>query len=228
MVNRNVLKKILEEEEGLELTTYPGPLTGLPHIGIGHLLGQEQDEEELNIMALHDELDDWTGFAITKEQAYELLEYDIHQSVIRLPLVVDEAVLEAIGEARRTVLCLMEYQMGVGGIHKFKSFLQALKDGDYDRAADELLWSNGLRKQRRSAWYQQTPERCQEMSDIIRSGVIVEDVKEVLSTNGEDVYKTHLPQVIQALNAEIVDLKDRLKALEDAQEKPRQRKPFNP
>ena len=33
-----------------------------------------------------------------------------------------------------------------------------------------MLWSNGLKKQRRSAWYKQTPDRCQEMADRMRNG----------------------------------------------------------
>ena len=231
MVTKTLLKTILEEEEGLKLTTYPGPVTGLPHIGIGHLLGQEQDERELRILGLEDELEDWTDFTITTDQAYQLLDYDIDQSIERLPLILDERTLETIGESRRTVLCLMEFQMGVGGIQKFKSFLQALKDGDWDRAADEMLWSNGLRKQRRSAWYQQTPDRCQEMADIIRSGVIQgKGVQEEGTKTDTDLLKTDtdLAQAIQALNTELVKLKDRVQVLETTHNTTASWKPFKP
>ena len=63
--NREILKEELRSDEGFEDTTYPGPVTGLPHIGFGHLLGQEQTDEELQILGLDDELGDWTCLLYT-------------------------------------------------------------------------------------------------------------------------------------------------------------------
>ena len=48
--------------------------------------------------------------------------------------------------------------------------VEAVKSGDWDRAADEMLWGNGLKKQRRSKWYKQTPNRCQDAADKMRHG----------------------------------------------------------
>ena len=204
MVNTDVLSKILEEEEGLKLKAYPGPVTGLLHIGIGHLLEQQQDDTELQILGLEDEEDDWTDFRINPDQAYALLDYDIQQSVDRLPLLLDGNTLETIGETRRSILSLMEFQMGVAGVQKFVSFLQALRVGDYDRAADEMEWSNGLKKQRRSKWYKQTKDRCIEMAKAMREGVFATDKTHDAPSVGEASHKDTSDETASAILADLV------------------------
>ena len=81
MTNREALAKELVEDEGIELKTYPGPVTGKPHVGIGHLLDQAQSEEELEAMGLDEEFDDWYELEITEEQTYQLLEVDIDDAI---------------------------------------------------------------------------------------------------------------------------------------------------
>ena len=60
----------------------------------------------------------------------------------------------------KEVLMEMCYQLGVTGVSKFKKALKAMEDGDWEKAADEMLDSK---------WAKQTPRRAKEMSDIIRS-----------------------------------------------------------
>ena len=60
----------------------------------------------------------------------------------------------------KSVLMEMCYQLGVTGVSKFKKALKAMEDGDWEKAADEMLDSK---------WAKQTPGRAKEMSDIIRS-----------------------------------------------------------
>ena len=60
----------------------------------------------------------------------------------------------------KDVLMEMCYQLGVTGVSKFKKALKAMEDGDWEKAADEMLDSK---------WAKQTPRRAKEMSDIIRS-----------------------------------------------------------
>jgi len=60
----------------------------------------------------------------------------------------------------KDVLMEMCYQLGVTGVSKFKKALKAMEDGDWEKAADEMLDSK---------WAKQTPPRAKEMSDIIRS-----------------------------------------------------------
>ena len=79
--NRDLLKETLRKDEGFKNKTYPGPVTGEPHIGYGHLLGQQQTDDELEVMGLDDELPDWTGFEITVEEAEQLLNIDIDDAI---------------------------------------------------------------------------------------------------------------------------------------------------
>ena len=60
----------------------------------------------------------------------------------------------------KDVLMEMCYQLGVTGVSKFKKALKAMEDGDWEKAADEMLDSK---------WAKQTPNRAKEMSNIIRS-----------------------------------------------------------
>ena len=58
------------------------------------------------------------------------------------------------------VLLEMSYQMGVSGVSKFKNALKHMRNGEWNKAADEMLLSR---------WYKQTPKRAKELSDIIRA-----------------------------------------------------------
>ena len=60
----------------------------------------------------------------------------------------------------KDVLMEMCFQLGVTGVSKFKKALKAMEDGDWEKAADEMLDSK---------WAKQTPNRAKEMSNIIRS-----------------------------------------------------------
>jgi len=53
----------------------------------------------------------------------------------------------------------MVFQLGKTGVSKFKKMFEALKEYDYTRAAEEML---------NSAWYRQTPSRCEELSNLMR------------------------------------------------------------
>ena len=53
----------------------------------------------------------------------------------------------------------MVFQLGIGGVSKFKKMFAALKEYDYLLASAEML---------NSAWYRQTPSRCEELSNLMR------------------------------------------------------------
>jgi lysozyme len=54
----------------------------------------------------------------------------------------------------------MVFQLGKTGVSKFKNMFAALKEYDYTRAAAEMI---------NSAWYRQTPSRCEDLSELMRS-----------------------------------------------------------
>lgn len=63
------------------------------------------------------------------------------------------------GDAADLVLLDMAYQMGVGGLLKFKKMLAAIDCEDYETAAHELLDSNYAR---------QTPNRANRNAELLR------------------------------------------------------------
>ncbi|MDE0685611.1 MAG: glycoside hydrolase family protein [Candidatus Poribacteria bacterium] len=162
------LKRLLQDEEGYNPEAHI--VKGKMHIGYGHCLDQEQSEEELAVMQLDDELEDWTGFKLSDEQCDALFEIDVQDAIDDLAPVFMPPDIEALGDTRGSILLSMCFQMGGAGVRKFKAFLQALKDGDWERAADEMEWSNGLKKQRRSAWYKQTQIRFTAAANAMRKG----------------------------------------------------------
>lgn len=163
--------------DGLHIV-YPGPKTKLPHIAYGHLLGQQQSEEELEAMGLEDEPEDWftCGLTLTDDQAEKLLEIDIQDEMEGLHPTkrypgFTEKELESLDPERFIALINMAFQLGGPGVRmKFPSFVRAVHAEDWDRAADEMLYSNGVLKQKRSQWYIDTPARCQAMADKMRNG----------------------------------------------------------
>ena len=65
-----------------------------------------------------------------------------------MPVVVQEVILN------------MCYQLGVTGVSKFRKAISALQEGDWNEAADEML---------DSLWARQTPNRAEELSNIVRN-----------------------------------------------------------
>lgn len=170
----DLLKRLIADEEGLELEAYQDSHKKLWHIGYGHLLEQEQSEEELEALGLEDELDDWKGLTISQEQADQLLKIDVQDAIDDLSPAITIQVLDELGETRSAVLISMCFQMGGGGVRKFKSFIKAVKEKDWERASAEMEWSNGLTKKKRSAWYNQTPKRCLRASFAMLHGYFKE------------------------------------------------------
>lgn len=170
MNNLEALQAHIAEEEGLKLVAYMDTL-GKYHIGYGHLLDQDQTDAELEIMGLEEERESWEGFTITEEQAKELRDVDIQEAVESLAPTFEERDLEMLTPDRYIAIISMSFQMGGFGIQKrFPAFCKAVHDEDWDRAADEMMWRDGLKKQKHSLWYTQTPHRCQRMADAMRTG----------------------------------------------------------
>lgn len=165
--NREALKQHLEHDEGRRKKAYKDS-KGYWTIAIGHLLDAEQSDRELAALGLEDELDNWEGFEITDAQIDELLDIDIDDTLTMLKLSFEESELEKLDPDRYISLFSMAYQLG--SVIKFPAMVSAVKREDWDRAADEMLWSCGLKKKKRSQWYKDTPNRCQKMSDAMRYG----------------------------------------------------------
>ena len=168
MKNNELLRQLLIDEEGCELEAYKDS-EGVWTIAIGHNLETDQTEEELAILGLEDELEDWEGFTITEQQAFELFDLDVEEAVNDLyPAFTDEDIAK-LNDTRYAVLISMVFQMGGAGVRKFKNFVKAVKTEDWGTAAEEMIYANPKVK-RHSRWYTQTPERCQRAADAMRTG----------------------------------------------------------
>lgn len=216
--NREYLENIIREEEGKKLNdkglhiVYKGPKTGWPHVCFGHLLHFEQSEEELAAMGLAEEPDDWfaAGLEFTDETAEKLLQIDIEDAIESLESTkkypgFTEDELEALDPERYVALINMAFQLGGAGVRrKFPSFVKAVHAEDWDRAADEMLWSNGLLKQKRSQWWIDTPERCELMAEKMRNGTVVPDpepeLQPVSTPNDPDPNNQVLVEIQQNLD----------------------------
>lgn len=96
---------------------------------------------------------------LTKEEAEYLLQNDVEKS-INLASNLTPA-WHNLNAVRRAVLVNMVFQLGAGGVKRFRRMIAALENGDYETAADEMLDSR---------WYKQTPNRALELSKLMRSG----------------------------------------------------------
>ena len=66
-----------------------------------------------------------------------------------------------LSPVRRGVLVEMCFQMGYGGVKKFRRFLDAIDRSKWNSAADEMLDSK---------WAEQTPGRAKELARIFKDG----------------------------------------------------------
>jgi lysozyme len=96
---------------------------------------------------------------ISEDEAFYMLNNDLLNSKRE----VNENMPWVLGldEMRLNVLYEMSFQLGFNRLSLFKKMLSAMREGDFNRAADEML---------DSAWHRQTPKRCEELAKIIRNG----------------------------------------------------------
>lgn len=139
----------LRTNEGLRLTVYddangkpigPGShVIGKPTIGIGTLL--------------------CSPGGITASEANYLLTNRIAIATAAADQLVPG--LQQSDPVRFDVLTELAFQLGETGLAKFTNTLQAVREGRWNDAADEML---------ASVWATQTPARAQALSQVMRSG----------------------------------------------------------
>ena len=166
MSDNNLLRRLLIDEEGCKLEAYKDSEKKLWHIGIGHNLEMEQTDEELSVLGIFDE-DDPGSLTISEQQAYTLFDIDVQDAIDDVYPAFTEEDLEKVGETRRAVILSMCFQMGGGGVRKYKDFKKAVIDGDWEKAAHEMVTGS---RGGPSRWLIQTPDRCQRAADAMEVG----------------------------------------------------------
>lgn len=125
-------------------------------VGYGHNL----DALPLNSVAKT--CTDWNGSSVTLKGALWLLDLDAswvcQQVADQLPWTAK------LDRVRQDVLCNMAFQMGIGGLKKFRFTLGLVRAGRYGLAARAML---------QSKWAKQTPDRARELAEQMRTGTYV-------------------------------------------------------
>jgi lysozyme len=141
------ISKLLEFEEGFKSTPYYCS-AGFPTIGIGWRIGERAQP-----------LHDFKMMRICKAAAYAQLEFEIASIIAKIEGFIPS--FKDLNEPRQAVLISMAYQMGIGGLMKFKKMLAAIDCLDWDAAAAEGL---------NSKWARQTPERAKRQMKTLLLG----------------------------------------------------------
>ena len=136
------LKARIKKHEGFLTKVYFDSL-GNATIGYVHLLTEEDDFVE--------------GVIYDKDILESLFDKDFNKAVSGAEELLKDYDIALIA---KEVIIEMVYQLGKAGVAKFKNMFAALKNNDYSRAAAEML---------NSAWYRQTPSRCEELSNLMKS-----------------------------------------------------------
>ena len=140
-MNLQTIKDRIKRHEGYRDMVYEDHL-GFKTVGYGHLVVEDGFIP---------------GIQYSKKELEEVFEKDFAIAVQGANKLVGDFDIDddAFG-----VVVEMCFQLGFPRVSKFVKFLAALKNQDYARAANEMLLSK---------WHEQTPARCQELSNIMRS-----------------------------------------------------------
>jgi len=122
----------IKKSEGFVGDEYKDSL-GIPTIGYGTRLPISEAEAELILISRLD--------------------------VFKASLVDKKPIIHVLSDERQDVLFEMAYQLGVGGVLKFKNMWHAIEHHDFYTASLEML---------NSKWAKQTPNRAKKLAKIMR------------------------------------------------------------
>jgi lysozyme len=148
------LKELLKRFEGEKLKPYRD--TANPPkwtIGVGFNFDDNPLPEDIqNYLITHGE--------ITQEMSDRLLDASIIEAEINLASIFTNQIEGMTSERWKALVSIM-FNIGIGRFKGFKKMIAAIKAGDWDKAADELL---------DSARTKQVGERAHIESEMLRNG----------------------------------------------------------
>ena len=136
------LMERIKKHEGFVPKIYKDSL-GFATIGYGHLVLPEEQWEE--------------GKEYSKEKLEHVFKNDFNNALAHANSLMDGMDLD---DKAREVIIEMVFQLGVGGVGKFKKMWEALKNNDLETASKEMIDSN---------WHKQTTKRCESLANIIKN-----------------------------------------------------------
>jgi lysozyme len=136
------LKEQIKEHEGFVPRTYKDSL-GKRTIGFGHLCVEPEqwdDDKEY-----------------TREELERVFDNDFQEALKNAESLIGERSINFIA---KQVIIEMVFQLGIGGVGKFKKMWLALDKEDYGEASFQMM---------DSLWAKQTPNRAEKLSQKMRS-----------------------------------------------------------
>ena len=137
------IKARIKKHEGFIPKIYRDSL-GKATIGYGHLVTEKDNFKE--------------GIEYSIEELEEVFNQDFNKAVEGANELTSQ--LNLVLATVKGVIIEMVFQLGKTGVSKFKKFFEALNNQNYNEAANQMIDSN---------WHKQTPKRCEELANIIRS-----------------------------------------------------------
>jgi lysozyme len=136
------LKEQIKEHEGFVPRTYKDSL-GKRTIGFGHLCVEPEqwdDDKEY-----------------TREELERVFDNDFQEALKNAESLIGERSINFIA---KQVIIEMVFQLGIGGVGKFKKMWLALDKEDYGEASFQMM---------DSLWAKQTPNSAEKLSQKMRS-----------------------------------------------------------
>lgn len=189
------IETMLKQDEGIRTRWYIDS-EGYPTIGIGHLLIMEKtrDTSKINAAISRDVGREVTNGTITAEEVSALFAQDLAK--VRQGISNTQNVREVyvdLNRPRQMAIENMCFQMGVGGVAKFRNALAAMKVQDWQTAYNEL---------RNSTWANQTPGRSSRVSKIVLVGNLESYGVQVPDPEGRSLSAAYNPVLLSASNPE--------------------------
>ena len=135
------VKQRIKEHEGFSDTVYSDSL-GFATIGYGHLVLPTDNFVE--------------GVTYPKEQLEVLFDKDFQIALTSANELVDGLDLNHIAKGVIVEMC---FQLGKPRVMKFKKIWAALRNNDFEEAANQMI---------DSAWHKQTTSRCESLAATMR------------------------------------------------------------
>ena len=142
----NKLREEIEVDEGVVEEIYLDHL-GYPTFGIGHLVTDDDPEYGQEV-----------GTPVSTERCRSAFDVDVEQVIADCQILYPN--LDDLPEEVQRIIANMMFNMGRPRLSKFANMKAAVDEGDWNRAADEMMDSR---------WYNQVPNRAERLVERMRN-----------------------------------------------------------
>ena len=140
------LREEIEVDEGVVEEIYLDHL-GYPTFGIGHLVTDADPEHGQEV-----------GTSVSTERCRSAFDVDVEQVIADCQILYPD--LDNLPEEVQRIIANMMFNMGRPRLSKFANMKAAVDEGDWNRAADEMMDSR---------WYNQVTNRAERLVERMRN-----------------------------------------------------------